>query len=36
MVERIIYAAAETEKTMRTYRKSGYSANEIEMSLIFD
>ena len=34
--ERITYAAAETKKTMRTYRKSAYRANKIEMSLIFD
>ena len=34
--ERITCAAAETEKTMRTYRKSAYRANKIEMSLIFD
>ena len=34
--ERITYAAAETEKTMRTYQKYAYRANKIEMSLIFD
>ena len=32
--ERITCAAAETGKTMRTYRKSAYRANKIEMSLI--
>ena len=33
---RITCAAVGTEKTMRTYRKSAYRANKIEMSLIFD
>ena len=36
MGERITCAAAETGKTMRTFRKSAYRANKIEMSLIFD
>ena len=34
--ERITCAAAEIGKTMRTYRKSAYRANKIEMSLIFN